>query len=198
MYAIRSFFLGVRFLNFIGLEAVDHVKMPWAGPPLGGTDGVGVVMLQDRIKLLQTAAPSNLSRRFHPAGDRARAPRWSSSGYLARGNDGHTLAMVAINSLTMHLLCGPLGRFLLGVGQLPAPGKRFCSSRTRSCRRSYVVGCGPRAGVPRGSSCGRRNLSARERCGQPSDGAGGCGLTDYCAFGKLARRTRVGHPWRTH
>jgi ACR3 family arsenite transporter len=43
---------------------------------------------------------------------------WS---YLARGNDGHTLVMVAINSLTMLLLYGLLGGFLLGVGQLPVP-----------------------------------------------------------------------------
>jgi ACR3 family arsenite transporter len=42
-------------------------------------------------------------------------------GYLARGNDGHTLVMVAINSLTMLLLYGPLGGFLLGVGKLPVP-----------------------------------------------------------------------------
>ena len=42
-------------------------------------------------------------------------------GFLARGNDGHTLVMVAINSLTMLLLYGPLGGFLLGVGRLPVP-----------------------------------------------------------------------------
>jgi ACR3 family arsenite transporter len=42
-------------------------------------------------------------------------------GYLARGNDGHTLVMVAINSLTMLFLYGPLGGLLLGVGQLPVP-----------------------------------------------------------------------------
>jgi len=42
-------------------------------------------------------------------------------GYLAKGNDGHTLVMVAINSLTMLFLYGPLGGFLLGVGSLPVP-----------------------------------------------------------------------------
>jgi ACR3 family arsenite transporter len=42
-------------------------------------------------------------------------------GYLAKGNDGHTLVMVAINSLAMLLLYGPLGGFLLGVGRLPVP-----------------------------------------------------------------------------
>jgi len=42
-------------------------------------------------------------------------------GYLAKGNDGLTLVMVAINSLTMLLLYGVLGGFLLGVGRLPVP-----------------------------------------------------------------------------
>jgi ACR3 family arsenite transporter len=42
-------------------------------------------------------------------------------GFLARGNDGHTLVMVAINSLTMLVLYGVLGGFLLGVGKLPVP-----------------------------------------------------------------------------
>jgi ACR3 family arsenite transporter len=42
-------------------------------------------------------------------------------GYLARGNDGLTLVMVAINSLTMLVLYGILGGFLLGVGKLPVP-----------------------------------------------------------------------------
>jgi ACR3 family arsenite transporter len=42
-------------------------------------------------------------------------------GFLAKGNDGHTLVMVAINSLTMLFLYGPLGGFLLGVGRLPVP-----------------------------------------------------------------------------
>jgi ACR3 family arsenite transporter len=42
-------------------------------------------------------------------------------GYLAKGNDGHTLVMVAVNSLLMLVLYGPLGGFLLGVGRLPVP-----------------------------------------------------------------------------
>jgi len=42
-------------------------------------------------------------------------------GYLAKGNQGHTLMMVAVNSLTMLLLYGPLGGFLLGVNKMPVP-----------------------------------------------------------------------------
>jgi ACR3 family arsenite transporter len=43
---------------------------------------------------------------------------WS---FLAKGNNGHTLVMVAINSLAMLLLYGVLGGFLLGVGRMPVP-----------------------------------------------------------------------------
>jgi ACR3 family arsenite transporter len=42
-------------------------------------------------------------------------------GYLARGNDGHTLIMVAINSLAMLVLYGPLGKWLLGLNEMPVP-----------------------------------------------------------------------------
>jgi len=49
-------------------------------------------------------------------------------GFLARGNDGHTLVMVAINSLTMLFLYGPLGGFLLGVGRLPVPWQALLAS----------------------------------------------------------------------
>ncbi|MEX2578387.1 MAG: ACR3 family arsenite efflux transporter [Verrucomicrobiales bacterium] len=42
-------------------------------------------------------------------------------GYLARGNQGLTLVMVAINSLTMLLLYGLLGGWLLGINQMPVP-----------------------------------------------------------------------------
>jgi arsenite transporter len=42
-------------------------------------------------------------------------------GYLARGNQGHTLVMVAINSLTMLALYGLLGGWLLGINRMPVP-----------------------------------------------------------------------------
>lgn len=41
--------------------------------------------------------------------------------YLAKGNAGLTLVMVAINSLTMLLLYGVLGGFLLGLNEMPVP-----------------------------------------------------------------------------
>jgi len=43
---------------------------------------------------------------------------WS---YLAKGNDGLTLVMVAINSLAMLVLYAPLGGFLLGINAMPIP-----------------------------------------------------------------------------
>jgi len=43
---------------------------------------------------------------------------WS---YLAEGNDGLTLVMVAVNSLIMLVLYAPLGGFLLGVNAMPIP-----------------------------------------------------------------------------
>lgn len=42
-------------------------------------------------------------------------------GHLSGGNDGHTLVMVAINSLTMLFLYAPLGGWLLGVNKMPIP-----------------------------------------------------------------------------
>lgn len=42
-------------------------------------------------------------------------------GYLCYGNQGHTLVMVAVNSLTMLLLYAPLGQWLLAVSDLTVP-----------------------------------------------------------------------------
>jgi ACR3 family arsenite transporter len=43
---------------------------------------------------------------------------WS---FLSKGNMGHTLVMVAINSLTMLVLYAPLSGILLGVASIPVP-----------------------------------------------------------------------------
>ncbi len=45
-------------------------------------------------------------------------------GYLSRGNMGHTLVMVAINSLTMVVFYAPLAIFLLGVPDIFVPWRR--------------------------------------------------------------------------
>lgn len=49
-------------------------------------------------------------------------------GYLAKGNQGHTLVMVAINSLTMLILYAPLARWLLGIGDIVVPWKTLALS----------------------------------------------------------------------
>ena len=54
MIAIANFFLGFLFLNFIGSDAVDIVKMPpaadWA---VGSVHGAGTVVLHEGMKMLQ-------------------------------------------------------------------------------------------------------------------------------------------------
>ncbi|MGC9505021.1 ACR3 family arsenite efflux transporter [Baaleninema sp.] len=42
-------------------------------------------------------------------------------GYLSYSNQGHTLVMVAVNSLTMLLLYAPLGKWLLAANELTVP-----------------------------------------------------------------------------
>lgn len=51
-------------------------------------------------------------------------------GHLSRGNDGHTLVMVAINSLAMLFLYAPLGSWLLGVNMMPIPWQTIVLSVT--------------------------------------------------------------------
>jgi len=51
-------------------------------------------------------------------------------GHLSKGNDGHTLVMVAINSLTMLFLYAPLGGWLLGVNKMPIPWQTIVLSVT--------------------------------------------------------------------
>jgi len=50
---------------------------------------------------------------------------WS---YLSKGNMGHTLVMVAINSLTMLVLYAPLAAFLLGAASIPVPWETMALS----------------------------------------------------------------------
>lgn len=122
MYAISVLFLGVFFLKFIGPDAVDHVKMPLGlDLPLGDTYGAGVVVLKESMKMLEVPLWRSYLAGCILLGIAPCTAMVLVWGYLARGNDGHTLVMVAINSLTMLFLYGPLGGLLLGVGRLPVP-----------------------------------------------------------------------------
>jgi arsenite transporter len=122
MYAISVVCLGVLFRGFIGADAVDLVKMPLGHDlPVGSVYGAGVVVLRDGVKMLQVPLWRSYLAGCILLGIAPCTAMVLVWGYLARGNDGHTLVMVAINSLTMLLLYGPLGGFLLGVGRLPVP-----------------------------------------------------------------------------
>ena len=122
MYGISIFFLGTLFYGFIGPEAVDYVKMPLGlSLPLGATHGVGKVVLVEGVKMLQVPLWRSYLAGCILLGIAPCTAMVLVWGFLARGNDGLTLVMVAINSLTMLLLYGLLGGFLLGVGRLPVP-----------------------------------------------------------------------------
>jgi arsenite transporter len=122
MYAISSFFLGTLFIGFIGTEAVDLIKMPLGlNLQVGDTQGVGTVVLHNGIKMLQVPLWRSYLAGCILLGIAPCTAMVLVWGFLARGNDSHTLMMVAINSLAMLFLYGPLGGFLLGVGRLPVP-----------------------------------------------------------------------------
>ncbi len=122
MYAISLFFLGTAFLGFIGPDAMDLVKMPLGlDLPVGGTHGVGQVVVVDGVKMLQVPLWRSYLAGCILLGIAPCTAMVLVWGFLAKGNDGHTLIMVAINSLAMLVLYGPLGGFLLGVGRLPVP-----------------------------------------------------------------------------
>ena len=96
MLGIAWFFLGVVFRDF--MPGMDTLK-----------DGSQVELWRSYISgaILLGIAPCT-----------AMVLMW---GYLAKGNQGHTLVMVAINSLTMLVLYGLLGGWLLGINQMPVP-----------------------------------------------------------------------------
>ncbi len=122
MYAIASFFLGTLFLPFIGTDAVDLVKMPLGSNlSVGDTYGAGQVVLVDGVKMLEVPLWRSYLAGCILLGIAPCTAMVLVWGYLSKGNDGHTLVMVAINSLTMLVLFGVFGGFLLGVGKLPVP-----------------------------------------------------------------------------
>ena len=122
MYAIASFFLGTLFLGLIGPDAVDLVKMPLGeNLVVGDTYGAGTVVLVDGVRMLEVPLWRSYLAGCILLGIAPCTAMVLVWGYLSEGNDGHTLVMVAINSLTMLVLFGFLGGFLLGVGKLPVP-----------------------------------------------------------------------------
>ena len=122
MYAIAIFFLGFLFRGFIGVDAVDFVKMPFGlDLPPGAHHGAGTVVIHDGLKMLEIPLWRSYLAGCILLGIAPCTAMVLVWGYLAKGNDGLTLVMVAVNSLTMLVLYGVLGGFLLGVGRLPVP-----------------------------------------------------------------------------
>ena len=122
MYAISVLFLGVLFYGFIGPEATDIVKFPLgATAEVGDKYGDGVVVMVNNAKMLEVPLWRSYLAGCILLGIAPCTAMVLVWGSLAKGNDGHTLVMVAINSLIMLLLYGPLGSFLLDVGRLPVP-----------------------------------------------------------------------------
>ena len=122
MYGIATFMLGYLFYNLIGPDALDHVKVPFGlDLPVGAAFGDGKVVLIEGVKQLEIPLWRSYLAGTILLGIAPCTAMVLVWGYLAKGNDGHTLIMVAINSLSMIFLYGPLGGFLLGVGRLPVP-----------------------------------------------------------------------------
>jgi len=122
MYGISLLFLGVLFHQLIGPGAVDYVKTPFGlDLPLGASYGAGQVVIVDGVRMLEVPLWRSYLAGCILLGIAPCTAMVLVWGYLARGNDGLTLVMVAVNSLTMLFLYGILGGFLLGVGRLPVP-----------------------------------------------------------------------------
>ena len=122
MYAISVFFLGTVFHGLIGPDAVDLVKMPFGlDLRVGEAYGAGTVVMHADVKMLEVPLWRSYLAGCILLGIAPCTAMVLVWGSLARGNDGHTLVMVAINSLAMLVLYGLLGGFLLDVSRLPVP-----------------------------------------------------------------------------
>ncbi len=129
MYAIATFCLGTLFLPFIGPDAVDHVTMPLGlNLDVGQAYGSGTVVLHEGVKMLEVPLWRSYLAGCILLGIAPCTAMVLVWGHLARGNAGHTLVMVAINSLTMLVLYGVLGGLLLGMGRLPVPWRALVLS----------------------------------------------------------------------
>ncbi len=96
MYGLAFLFLGVFFKDFI--------------------PGTEIIKTGETVELWRSYVSGAILLGIAPC--TAMVLMW---GHLAKGNDGHTLVMVAINSLAMLFLYGLLGGFLLGINAMPIP-----------------------------------------------------------------------------
>jgi len=141
MYGIALFFLGFLFKDFIGAHAYDFVKLPLGADwDIVSRHGAGIVVLHHSGKMLLVPLWRSYLAGCILLGIAPCTAMVLVWGYLARGNDGHTLVMVAINSLSMLVLYGPLGGFLLGVGRIPVPWEALVLSITMYVALPLVAG----------------------------------------------------------
>jgi ACR3 family arsenite transporter len=95
MVVFAQFFLGWLFRPAIaGTEAIGGTEVTLANSYIAGTILLGIAPCTAMVLM------------------------W---GYLSYSNQGHTLVMVAVNSLTMLFLYAPLGRWLLAANDLAVP-----------------------------------------------------------------------------
>lgn len=115
MYVIAYFFLGYLFKGFL--------------------PGTEIIKTGQEVELWRSYIAGTILLGIAPC--TAMVLMW---GYLAKGNDGLTLVMVAINSLTMLVLYAPLGSFLLGVNAMPIPWQTILLSVTIYVALPLVAG----------------------------------------------------------
>jgi ACR3 family arsenite transporter len=102
MVVFAQFFLGWLFKDLLSAtESVRGVDITLANSYIAGTILLGIAPCTAMVLM------------------------W---GYLSYGNQGHTLVMVAVNSLTMLFLYAPLGQWLLSVNALPVPWETIALS----------------------------------------------------------------------
>ncbi|MEC4803299.1 MAG: ACR3 family arsenite efflux transporter [Jaaginema sp. PMC 1079.18] len=95
MVALAQFFLGWLFRPFLtGTEIINGTEVTLANSYIAGAILLGIAPCTAMVLM------------------------W---GYLCYGNQGHTIVMVAVNSLAMLFLYAPLGKWLLATNDLTVP-----------------------------------------------------------------------------
>ena len=151
MYAIGILFLGVVFYGLIGPEAATWSRCPSAWTCQSERQhGAGTVVLADGVKMLQVPLWRSYLAGCILLGIAPCTAMVLVWGYLAKGNDGLTLVMVAINSLTMLVLYGCWAGSCWASGGCPCPGRLWCcpSRFTSPCPSSPAISPGDGSSGP--------------------------------------------------